>query len=408
MFRCLALTAALLFPPQQATCAQNWPGWRGDGSGVSDAMALPSHWSATENICWQVELPGKGFSSPIIWQDHLFATSAGEGGTRRAVHAVDAASGELRWSREIEHDDPELTSAMTGHAAATPVTDGEHVVAFFGNAGAVCYDFAGRELWRRDLGRFVTELGLASSPRLRDGKVFLVCDHDGDRFKTFDSFLIALDVQTGETVWKTERPKLFRSWSTPLVASLAGGAVELVVNGQEQLRGYDAATGKLLWQVAGMTDWVTPSPLFADGLIYATSGRDGPILAVRPGGRGDVTASHVAWRTRGGAPYVCSPVLYRGHLVVHNEQGIVSCFAADSGQLRYRERLEGKFFASSVAGDGKIFITNDAGTTYVLKAGERFELLAKNSIAAYTLASPAISGGQLYLRNERHLICIGR
>jgi outer membrane protein assembly factor BamB len=387
---------------------ENWPRWRGEnGSAGSDQSPLPLEWSARDNVRWKTAIPGSGFSSPIVWKDRVFCTSAFEHGLRRAVHCLDRKTGKVLWSRTIKDDEPEVASAMTGHAAASPVTDGQRVVAFFGNAGVVCYDFQGKRLWHRSLGEFESELGLASSPIIYQGRVILVCDHDGDRFHTFDSFLIALDLKDGKTAWKTERRGLYRSWSTPILVPGADKKQELIVSAQDALRAYDPANGKQLWQVSGLTGWVTPSPVFGHGLVFATSGKNGPVLAVRPGGKGDVTATRVAWKVKTGGPYVCSPLLYGDYLYVHTEQGVLSCFQAKTGKLRYKERLAGKFIASAVAGDGKVYITNEDGTTFVIKAGPRFQVLARNALKDYCLASPAISQGQLLLRTEKHLYCIG-
>ncbi|MGH7201678.1 MAG: PQQ-binding-like beta-propeller repeat protein [Planctomycetaceae bacterium] len=387
--------------------AADWPRWRGSkGRAVADGEPLPVEWSQTQNVRWKTAIDGEGSSSPILWGEQVFVTSAHDDGITRTVHCLDRNTGHVRWSRSVEDDNPELSSALTGWAAPTPVTDGERVVAFFGNAGVVCYDMQGSLLWRRDFGDFESELGIASSPILFDGTVILVCDHDGNRFRTFDSFLIALDARSGETRWKTDRPGLERSWSTPIVVPAGEERSELVVNAQDELRGHDPQNGELLWRVRGMTGWVTPSPVFGDGLIFAASGRDGPTMAVRPGGRGDVTESHVVWQTHKGAPYVCSPLWYRGRLYVHTEAGILTCYDAATGRVLYRERLSGKFTASPVAGDGKVYLTNQAGTTFVIAEGDTFRQLAENSLGETTLASPAIAGGRLFLRTERHLYCI--
>ncbi len=346
-------------------------------------------------------MPGEGASSPIVWGEAVFVTSALDHGTRRVLHCLDRRTGKSRWQRETKDDNPERTSALAGHAAATPVTDGSRVVAFFGNAGAVCTDFEGRVLWRRRLGEFDSELGLASSPTLYGDRVILVCDHDGDRFRSFDSFLIALDLGTGETRWKTGRPGLARSWSTPILAGR-----ELVVSAQDEVRGYDPETGLLLWQVRDALGWVTPSPVFGKGLVFAVAGKDGPALAVRPGGRGDVTATHVAWREERGGPYVCSPLLYGEYVYVHDEQGVLACREAATGRVVYRERLRGRFTASAAAGDGKLYVTSEAGTTFVVRAGPEFQVLAENGLDEESLASPAISRGAIFLRTRAHLYCI--
>ena len=399
-----ALAILLTVVASSTAAAEIWPRWRGsDGSGVSDAPSLPLEWASSKNVVWKAALTGEGSSSPICGRRHIFVTAAFDEGTRRAVICLDPRNGKTLWTREIEDKNPELSSALTGHAAATPAIDDHHVVAMFGNAGAVCYDFDGNLMWHRTFGEFDSELGLATSPVIAGSRVVLVCDHDGSRFKTFDSFMIALDLETGNTVWKTERPGLYRSWSTPIVVPVADDKHEIVVNAQEELRGYDAATGRLNWSVQGMTGWVTPSPVFGNGLIFACSGKDGPTMAVRPGGKGDVSETHVAWSEMQGAPYVCSPVLYRGLLYVHNEQGILSCYRAKTGELCYRKRLEGKFISSPIAGGGHVFMTNDQGTTYVVKVGDTFQLRSQNSLDEECLASPAVFDGDILIRTAKHL-----
>ncbi|MBL8798449.1 MAG: PQQ-binding-like beta-propeller repeat protein [Planctomycetia bacterium] len=391
---CLMATAAR---------AENWPRWRGpDGNAVSTATSLPSRWSRTENVRWHTEVPGEGSSSPIVWDERVFITSALDSGKRRVVHCLDRANGKRLWSREVADQNPETASAVTGHAASTPVTDGTHVVAWFANAGLVCYDFAGKLLWRKQFGEFDLDLGLATSPILHRDRIILVCDHDGDRFTSFDSFLIALDVKTGQEVWKTSRQGVYRSWSTPVIVS-RNDKSELIVNAQEELRGYDADTGKPLWRLPGLGQWVAPSPVQAHGLIFVASGKNGPLAAVKPGGTGEVKP---VWRHETGAAYVCSPLVVGDYLYVHTDAGILTCYEARTGKAVYKERLEGKFTASAVAGDGKLYFLNEVGTTLVVRAGPKFELLAKNALGDYAVASPAIARGQLFLRTERHLFCI--
>jgi outer membrane protein assembly factor BamB len=414
----LSICCAAEIAVAQTASAENWPRWRGPrGNAVTAATGLPVEWGVKKNVRWKTALPGEGSSSPVVFGERIFLTSAEDDGTKRIVRCLDRHTGRIVWTKSIGDKNPEPTSALTGHAAATPVTDGKRVIAFFGNAGAVCYDFAGKRLWRRSLGEFESELGFASSPVLVGDRVILVCDHDGDRFSTFDSFLIALDAQTGKTAWKTQRRGLFRSWSTPIVvvagagpmgspAGRKAGRKELLVCGQDALRAYDPDTGRELWKVTGLTGWVTPTPVFAEGLILLTCGKTGPVLAVRPGGTGDVTKSHVVWKHERQGPYVCSPVCYGGLLYVHNEAGLLSCYEARTGTLVYRKRLGGRFYASSIAGDGRVYISNDAGRTHVIRAGRRFEVLARNELKEEILASPAVAGNDLLLRTRKHLYCI--
>ena len=386
--------------------AENWARWRGPhGAAVSAETGVPIEWDQGRHIRWKTAIPGEGSSSPIVWNDRVFLTSAEDEGCVRWLHSLDLLTGRVLWSAQVEHPWPELTSALTGHAASTPTSDGRRVFTWFGNAGLSCHDFSGRQVWRLDLGAFESELGLASSPVLVGDRLIVVCDHDGTRFKSFDSFVIAIDPPTGRIVWKTPRAGLLRSWSTPIAVKSAHG-LALIVNAQDQLRAYDAASGRPQWSVAGMTPWVTPSPVFAGGLIFASSGRDGPALAVKPGGRGDVTQTHVAWKQPRGAPYVCSPIVYQGYLYLLNETGILTCLKAQTGELQYRQRLGGKFYSSPVAAENRLYLTDELGVTWVIGAGDTFQVLAKNRLAGGCLASPAISGGCLLLRSRDHLFCV--
>lgn len=386
--------------------AEDWPRWRGpDGNAVSDEAPLPVRWAPELNVEWKASVEGEGFSSPIVAGDCVFLTSSLDHGARRLTHCLDRRSGRLRWTREIEDEDPEVASSITGHAAATPAAASGKIVAMFGRAGLVCYDEQGQKLWRVPLGRFESELGLASSPVIDGERVFVVCDHDGDRFNSFDSYLLAVNLADGATLWKTDRRDLYRSWSTPIVVPF-GQARQLIVNAQDELRAYDPNTGELIWQLGGMTGWVTPSPVFGRGLIFATSGKSGPVTAVAPVGKDQAALVSAAWSVPSGGPYVCSPLLYGKYLYVHNEAGVLTCYAAADGKVVYRQRLAGKFTASGVAGDGKLYFTNQEGTTFVIRAGAEFKLLAENRLGDYTLASPAISGGRLFLRTQQALYCI--
>jgi hypothetical protein len=256
------------------SAAEDWPRFRGpNGCAIADKVALPLHWDVKQNVRWKAAIPGEGFSSPIVWQDKIFLTAASANGQERMVHCIDRGTGKSLWTQSIHHGNPERTSAMTGYAAATAATDGEHVVAAFGNAGIVCYDLAGKLLWRQSLGEFDTELGLASSPIIARHRVILVCDHDGDRFTSFDSFLIAFDVTSGKQLWKTERRGLTRSWSTPIVVPGKDGKEELIISAQDHVRAYDPDTGLQRWQVAATTGWVAPSPVFGGGGDPAGWGR---------------------------------------------------------------------------------------------------------------------------------------
>ena len=382
----------------------DWPAWRGPrGDGVADGFDLPTRWDGQTNIAWKTPIDGVGYSSPIVVGEHVFLTTADSWGAWRGVVCLDLRTGQERWRRTIADDDPEVASSMTSHAAATPASDGRRVVAAFGRAGIVCYDLSGMLLWHRSLGRFESELGLASSPVIADGVVYLVCDHDGDGYRSFDSYLLALDVVTGGELWRTPRNGLYRSWSTPLVLGKT-----LVVSAQDEVRGYDRRSGRVAWSVAGNDGWVAPSPVFAHELIFASSGRAGPLVAIGAAGgldRDGGELAAIAWQAPTGGAYVCSPIVYGDYLYVHDESGVLSCYHAATGKREYRRRLEGKFYASAVAGDGRLYFLNDAGETHVVRAGPRFELLATNPLGEYALATPAACGGGLLLRTREHLYC---
>jgi len=395
---------SLLLLLASAAPAEDWPRWRGDGSGITTAKHLPEKWSATENVRWKTKLPGEGVSSPIVWKDRIFLTAALDTGNRRQVLCLDTSTGKLLWTGEIKHDRPEHTSAVTGHAASTPVTDGKHVIAWFGNAGAVCFDMDGKKIWHHEVTPFESDVGLASSPILWRDRVILVCDHDGDRFTSFDSYLTALDLKTGKEVWKTARDKQERSFSTPLIVPYGKGSEELIVPSQDCLRAYDPATGKQRWTMKGLTPWVTPSPVYGHGMVFVVSGKNGPVHSVKPGGTGEVKA---VWEHPNNGPYVSSPLLFEDYLYTTDELGFLTCYDAKTGKRQYRQRLGGKFTASPSAGDGKIYCSNEDGETFVVKPGPKFEQIAKNELGEELLASPAYLDCYILLRGNKHLYCIG-
>lgn len=404
MFRAIVLILLLGLPLERV--AAQWPRWRGDnGGGVLAEARFPSRWNRQLNVVWQTKIDGEGYSSPIVHGQDVFLTSASDFGQQRHVFCLRLRDGKVRWKKTIADKNPEITSAITGHAASTPVTNGKVVAAFFGNAGLVCYDRNGNRQWRKRFGEFESELGLASSPVMVGNLVVQVCDHDGTRFQTFDSFLLAVDAKTGKQRWKVTRPRLFRSWSTPIVVP-DGKERHLIVNAQDELRAYDASTGKQRWKVTGTTGWVTPSPVFAGGKIFSTSGKNGPTFAIRPGGRGDVSRSHVAWKIPRGGPYVCSPIALGKFVYLLTEIGILKCLDASTGKVVYEKRLKGKFTASPVACRRMLLLCNDKGVVHVVRPGPQFELLASNDMGESILASPALTLRHLLIRTETTLFCI--
>jgi outer membrane protein assembly factor BamB len=384
--------------------AGDWPAWRGPhGNGVSPEKNLPVHWDAAngQNIRWKVPVPGPGNSSPIVWRDRIFLTSMLDDAGTRAILCFRRQDGQPLWQAiNPSKAQAKLTGdgAKAGQAAPTPVTDGTHVYAFFGPAGVLCVDFDGKVVWHHDAGPLDHIWGIAASAVLWRDLVIINGDNHGP------SFLLALDKKTGQVVWKT--PRLAGGgWSTPLVIA-NGDRDELIVSGPQRVTAYDPGTGKELWYCEGLGDIICSTPVAGHGLVYVPTGSNGPTLAIKPGGQGNVTSTHVAWKSRRGAPYVSSPVLYGENLYMVNNGGLLTCLDARTGKQVYVERLAGSFAAAPVAADDKLYLVNEDGDTHVIKAGAAFALLATNRLGEPCLASPAIAGGEIVIRTEKQLVCI--
>ncbi len=382
-----------------------WPTWRGpSGQGLVEDVGYPDTWSATENVRWKAPVPGVGHSSPIVWGDLLFLTTSYENGTRMAVLAYERTNGELRWETAVPFESREHIHQKNSHASATPVTDGERIFASFGQQGLVALDLDGTLLWHNRIEDLDNYHGSAGSPILYRDSVILYQDHQGD------SFVAAFDQATGEVLWRRERDTR-TGWGTPIVIN-TGEREELIVSSQARINSYDPATGEDLWTVSGNMFEVIPTPVVGHGLVFASSGRAGPTFAIKPGGSGDVTDSHVAWKTQKGSPFVPSPIIVGEYLFMMNDMmSIVTNYEAETGALVYQGRLgrasrEG-FSASPVSFDGKVFFTNDEGQTFVLEVGPEFRLLHVNELNARTLASPALVDGTWYFRTAAELIAIG-
>ena len=388
-----------------------YPRWRGpSGQGVVERGGYPDLWSETKNVLWAVELPGAGNSSPIIWADRIFLTTAYERGKRRSIICLHRIHRRRLWQTFAPEAVPERSSGKNGHATSTPSTDGERVYAYLGNHGLLCVDFTGRQIWHRSLGEISTRHGTAGSPLLYRDRIIIFQDgtiREGDT-KT-GGFVAAFDKLTGRTLWRTPRKERV-GWGSP-VAVRVGDHDEIIVSSQRKVYAYDPETGKELWYFSGNLSEVTPTPVIGHGLLFCCSGRAGPTLAIRPGGSGDVTDTHLAWRANKGSPFVPSPLLYGDYLYMINDMnGVVTCYRAQSGELQWQQRLGagkgGGFSASPVGVDGKVFFTSERGDTYVLEAGAQFKLLRVNSLGERMLASPALCDGKWYFRTARRLVCV--
>jgi outer membrane protein assembly factor BamB len=392
---------------------------------VSQEKSLPVEWGAAENISWKVPLPGRGTSTPIVWGDSVLVTfqiGAGPietrssddlknhspvGTVRFAIQCFRRTDGQLIWQHQVDAG-KDLTPVHPKHNLATPsvVTDGKHVYAWFGTGQLLCLNMQGKLVWQRQLAKEHSPFKLlwahGSSPLLHKDSLYLLCDHDPA------AYLLCLDKTTGKTLWKADRGSGLRSYSTPFMVSTAKGE-ELIVNSNPRLDAYNPDTGELLWHVGDFCRVPIPMPVFANGVLFATRGyHSGPYMAIRPGGRGDVSKTHVTWRVATGAPYVSSPLYLDGLLYMATENGIVFCVDAETGTTLWKERVGGVFSASPVAANGRVYCLNEAGETVVLQAGRKFSLLHRNVLNERTLASPALANGHIFIRSDQHLFCIGK
>jgi len=386
--------------------AQYWPRWRGpSGQGLVSGTGYPDKWSATENVFWKVSVPGDGNSSPVVWDDRIFLTTARDGGRRLSLLAYRRSDGVQLWEAFAPEGRVEAVHEKNGHASATVSTDGRLIYASFGSRGLMAFDFNGKLAWRQDLGAISNYWGTAGSPLLYKDRVIIYQDQ-----QRAESFIAAFDAASGKQLWRTVRNASV-GWGSP-VAIHSGGRDEIVVNGQYAVVAYNPENGSELWRVNGTTMEVVPTIVVGHGLIFSSSGRAGPTLAIRPGGQGDVTRTHLVWSSPRGSPFIPSPILHEDQLYMVNDMtSIATAFDARTGRTLWQSRLgaaqrEG-FSASPVAVDGKIFFTNDDGETFVLRGGADFKLLHVNSIGERTLASPALVDGRWYIRTAGHLFAIG-
>ena len=388
----------------QLFAESNWPAWRGPlGTGASESTDLPVKWSDS-NVRWKTPLPGRGHSSPVVWEDRIFLTSAEDEGRQRIVMGLNRSTGKLLWQKIAWSGDPESTHKMNMFASATCATDGEVVVAFFGRGGLHAYDVEGKKLWSQDLGLFEGPWGTAASPIIVGDLVIQNCDAEDK------ASIVGLDKQTGKTVWETPRERL-RGWSTPFVVKTSE-RTEIAVNGEHGVTSYDAATGEELWFCKGDRGRGTPTVTRHKDILIAVSGRPGDMFAMRPGGSGTVNASHEVWRTsRKAGRDLPSPIVVGDYLVVVSlRPGLATCYDAATGRELDKTRLEGNFSASPISANGLVYIPSEAGDVYVLKPGKKLELAETNRFAVgdeeIFRASITPSRGELLIRSDQVLYCV--
>ena len=441
----LLLLAVLALPvmgqkPQGNT---NWPSFRGPGaSGVADGLPLPADWDGptSRNVRWKTPIPGLGHSSPIIWGNRLFVSTAisgvekpelkvglyGDIGSvqdntshRWVVYCLDTQTGKIVWEKTVYAGVPKVKRhPKATHANSTLATDGRHLIAFFGSEGIYCFDMDGTQQWKRDLGVLDSafyvapeaQWEFASSPIIYQDSVLIQCD------VLNGSFVAALNIKDGTDLWRTPRADV-PTWGTPTVHA-DGAAAQMIVNGYKHTGGYDVRTGKELWRLKGGGDIPVPTPVVAHGLVFITNahGPMAPIYAIRLNATGDISLTanessnqFVAWSYPRDGAYMSTPLVYGDYLYNTRINGVLNCYEAKTGTRAYQQRLGGGtsgFSASPVAGDGKVYIPSEDGDIYVVKAGPAFELVSRNTMGEICMASPAISGGVLYFRTQSHVVAV--
>jgi len=408
---------------------RNWPQWRGPrATGEAPLADPPLHWDVQSNIRWKIKVPGEGSATPIVWDDRIFVlsalptdrladqapephpdakTSPPKNIYQFVVLCFDRQSGRELWRQvaceAVPHEGRHSTNS---YASGSPVTDGERLYVSFGSRGLFCYDLSGQLLWKRELGKLRTRFGWGegTSPTVYGNSLAIVCDQEEN------SFLTVLDVRSGETRWRADRDEP-TSWATPLAVTHAG-RTQLIVNGTRRARGYDLATGEVIWECGGQTVNAIPSPLADDRTVYCMSGyRGAAAFAIPLDAQGDLTdTDRVRWSFKQATPYVPSPILYQGQLYFTRENSsVLTALAADSGQVRFGpQRLPGlsSVYASPVAAAGRVYFVDRDGTTVVLRHGPQLEVLATNKLEEPMDASPVLVGTQLFLRGKDHLYCI--
>lgn len=417
------MRASLLFLTAVGLLAADWPQFRGPGAaGIADGVRFPECWSETENVTWKTAIPGVGWSSPVVWGDRVYLTTAvssgpieemkkglyfgGNRGKTADEHrflavALDAKSGAIVWQKELWKGVPPGSRHLKNtFASETPVTDGERVYFYFAQIGLFALDRAGKTVWTLPAQAVETRYGwgTASSPVLHQGRLYVVNDNDSA------SYLMAVDAKTGKVIWKTERQDEKSNWSTPFIWE-HDGKTEIVTTGTRKNRSYDL-DGKLIWEFGGMSSIVIPTPMARHGLLYLASGYVGdenrPVFAIKPGARGTLTEAHIAWKLPQAGPYNPTPILYGDFYYTLLDRGFFTCHDARTGKEVYgKQRIDptaAAFTASPIAANGKLFATSEDGDTFVIQPGPEFKVLGKNSLNEFVMATPAAAGNSLYIR----------
>ena len=420
---CLAIAS-----PTFCVTAENWPAWRGPrGDGSSHEENVPTKWDGAkgENIAWKVPIEGKGHSSPVVWEDRIYLATCltDQEPPSRELICLDRATGKKVWQRQVVEAPLETKHGLNSYASGTPATDGKQIFVTFLEVGdktiearnvsrprpvtpgeivVAAYDMTGKQQWIARPGGFVSVHGFCSSPVLFEDLVIINGDHDGD------SYISALKKATGETVWKVPREHKTRSYVTPIIREI-DGRMQMILSGDKCVASYDPRTGERHWVIDGPTEQFVASMVYNGELLFMTCGfPERHMLAIDPTGEGNVTDTHIRWRTTKAAAYVPSPISVGDYFLNVSDNGIASCFDASTGKSFWVERIGPHFSASAISAGGLAYFLADEGKMTIIRPGEEFEVVTVNSLGEHCFASPAVSDGQIFVRGEKHLYCIGK
>ncbi len=393
--------------------AENWTRFRGsNGQGVSSETNLPVEWSATENVVWKTSIPGNGWSSPIVYDDHVFLTTATDEGKSCRVICVNREDGDIAWEKEVHRQETGTKRAQNSYATPTPVTDGKKVYAVFADGAVVAVDFKGELAWKNSDIKFHSLHGLGASPILAGDQLIMPFDGNSPEDRKIGwkvpwdkAVVLSLDTATGQVRWKGKRGKSRVGHVSPI---LADDGAQVVTAGGDRVQGHDVKSGERIWTIYSQGEGVTPSPAVGERMIFTSSGFEKPtIRAIRMGGKGDVTETHIAWEQNKGVPAIPSLLYVSPYLYTITRDNILHCIEASTGKLVWLKRLTGVHSASPVFADGRIYVLSENGVTLVLRPGSKYDEVARNSIDERCLASMAVSQGHFYIRSSQHLYCIG-
>ena len=393
---------------------ENWTRFRGpSGQGISSETDLPVTWSNDENVKWTADLPGQGWSSPIVFKDHIFLTAATEEGVSCRVICINRQDGSIAWSKEVHRQKPGPMRKQNSYATPTPVTDGKLVYSVFYDGTVIAVDFSGNIVWTNSEVKFFSLHGLGASPILANDQIIMPFDGSsreetqvGWKVPWEKAVILSLDAEDGSVRWKGSRGKSRVGHVTPI---LVDDDKQLISAGGDRVQGFDPNTGERIWSIYSQGEGVTPSPVVGDGLLYTSSGFEAPTLrAIRLGGKGEVTNSHIAWEQKNGVAALASLLYVKPYLYSISRDNILHCLDAATGDIVWRERLTGTYSASPIYADGRIYILSAEGETLVLRPGAKYDEISRNDISDTCNASMAISQGNFYIRSAKKLYCIGK